>query len=76
MQEYYRQNPFSSEQKTAYQGLLNSVANGQANVPGLLQNASNFGKSSRGKMPAMQGLLSGTQAAPIDWASYSNIGRK
>lgn len=76
MQEYYRQNPFSTEQKTAYQGLLNTLANNQANAPGLLANASAFGQSSRGKMPAMQGLLSGTQAAPIDWAQYTNIGRK
>jgi hypothetical protein len=76
MQEYYRANPFSTEQKTAYQGLLNTLANNQANAPGLLANASAFGQSSRGKMPAMQGLLSGTQAAPIDWAQYTNIGRK
>ena len=76
MQEYYRANPFSTEQKTAYQGLLNTLANNNANVPGLLANASSFGQSNRGKMPAMQGLLSGTQAAPIDWAQYQNIGRK
>ena len=76
MQEYYRQNPFSTEQKTAYQGLLNTLANNQANAPGLLANASAFGQSSRGKMPAMQGLLSGTQAPAIDWNQYANIGRK
>lgn len=76
MQEHYRANPFSTEQKTAYQGLLNTQANNNANVPLLLANAGNFGQSSRGKMPAMQGLLSGTQAAPIDWAQYANIGRK
>lgn len=76
MQEYYRANPFSSEQKTAYQGLLNTLANNNANVPALLANAGNFGQSSRGKMPAMAGLLSGTQAAPIDWNAYANIGRK
>ncbi len=76
MQEHYRANPFSDLQKQQYQGLFNSLGNAQANVPGLLANASNFGKSSRGQMPAMQGLLSGTQAAPIDWNQYANIGRR
>lgn len=76
MQEHYRQNPFSDLQKQQYQGLFNSLANSQANVPGLLANASSFGQSRRGQMPAMQGLLSGTQAAPIDWTQYANIGRK
>ena len=75
-QEYYRANPFSDLQKQQYQGLFNSLANSQANVPGLLANASNFGKSSRGQMPAMTGLLSGTQAPAIDWTQYQNIGRK
>ena len=76
MQAHYAANPFSTEQKTAYQGLLNTLANNQANAPGLLANASAFGQSSRGKMPAMQGLLSGTQAPAIDWNQYANIGRK
>lgn len=75
-QEYYRTNPFSDLQKQQYQGLFNSLANSQANVPGLLANAGNFSKSSRGQMPAMIGLLSGTQAPAIDWAQYQNIGRK
>lgn len=75
-QEFYRANPFSDLQKQQYQGLFNSLANSQANIPGLLANASNFGKSSRGRMPEMQGLLSGTQAAPIDWGQYANIGRR
>lgn len=75
-QEFYRQNPFSDLQKQQYQVLFNNLANSQANIPGLLANASNFGKSSRGQMPAMQGLLSGTQAAPIDWGQYANIGRR
>ena len=75
-QEFYRQNPFSDLQKQQYQGLFNNLANSQANIPGLLANASNFGKSSRGQMPAMQGLLSGTQAAPINFDQYANIGRR
>ena len=76
MQEHYRANPFSNEQKTAYQGLLNTVANNQANAAPMTANANAFMKSNRGRMPAMQGLLSGTQAAPIDWNAYANIGRK
>ena len=76
MQKYYQENPFSAEQKTAYQGLLNTNANNQANVPIMQGNANNFMQSKRGVTPAMQGLLSGTQAAPIDWAKYANIGAK
>ena len=76
MQEHYRANPFSNEQKTAYQGLLNTVANNQANAAPMTANANAFMKSNRGRMPQMQGLLSGTQAAPIDWNAYANIGRK
>lgn len=75
-QEFYRANPFSDLQKQQYQTLFNSLANSQANIPGLLANASNFGQSSRGRMPAMQGLISGTQGAPIDWSQYANIGRR
>lgn len=75
-QEFYRQNPFSDLQKQQYQGLFNSLANNQANVPGLLANASAFGQSKGGVMPAMTGLLSGTQAPPIDWTQYQNIGRR
>ena len=76
MQEHYRANPFSNEQKTAYQGLLNTVANNSANAAPMMANANSFMQSSRGRTPAMQGLLSGTQAAPIDWNAYANIGRK
>ena len=76
MQEHYRANPFSDLQKQQYQNAFNGLANAQANMPGLLANASNFGKSSRGVMPAMNGLLSGTQAAPINWSEYANIGRR
>jgi hypothetical protein len=76
MQEHYRANPFSNEQKTAYQGLLDTVANNRANSAPMMANANSFMQSSRGRTPAMQGLLSGTQAAPIDWSQYANIGRK
>jgi len=76
MQEHYRANPFSDLQKQQYQGLFDSLANSKANVPGLLANANSFSQSRRGQMPAMQGLLSGTQAAPINFAQYQNIGRK
>lgn len=75
-QEYYRARPFSGLQQQQYQDLFNSLANSQANVPGLLANASSFGQSSRGRMPAMRGLLSGTQAPAIDWTQYANIGRR
>jgi hypothetical protein len=74
MQDYYAKNPFSTEQKGAYQGLLNTIANNQANGNVLLGNASNFGQSNKGAMPQMQGLLTGTQAPIIDWARYANIG--
>ena len=74
MQAYYRANPFSTEQKNAYQGLLDTNANAKANVAGLLSNANAFQQSKRGVMPAMTGLLSGTKADPIDWAKYTNIG--
>jgi hypothetical protein len=76
MQQHYAANPFSTEQKTAYQGLLNTLANNQANVGGLLSNSNSFMQSRRGQMPAMQGLLSGTQAPEIGWDQYSNVGKK
>lgn len=75
MQKYYQANPFSQEQQSAYQGLLNTNANNQANAPIMQANANSFMQSKRGAMPAMQGLLSGTQAAPIDWSKYANIGK-
>lgn len=75
MQKYYQANPFSQEQQSAYQGLLNTNANNQANAPIMQANANSFMQSNRGAMPAMQGLLSGTQAAPIDWSKYANIGK-
>jgi hypothetical protein len=76
MAEHYRQNPFSELQQQQYQGLFNNLANNQANAPGLLANASSFGQSTRGRMPAMQGLISGTQAPAINWSAYQNIGRR
>lgn len=75
-QEYYRQNPFTNEQKTAYQGLLNTNANNQLAGNGLLANANNFMQSRRGVMPTMQAMPTNTQAAPIDWSQYQNIGRR
>ena len=75
-QEHYREKPFSDLQQQQYGGLFNSLANSQANVPGMLANSNSFMQSKRGQMPAMQGLLSGTQAAPIDWSQYANIGRR
>jgi len=74
MQKHYQANPFSTEQQGAYQGLLNTLANNQANGNVLLGNASKFGQSSRGQVPQMAGLLTGTQAPIIDWARYANIG--
>lgn len=74
MQKHYQANPFSGEQQNAYQGLLNTLANNQANGNVLLGNASRFGQSAKGVMPQMQGLLTGTQAPIIDWAKYANIG--
>lgn len=71
MQDYYSKNPFSDLQKSSYQGLLDANATGMANVSGLLSNASNFGKSSRGVMPSMQGLLEGVTAPPVDWSQYT-----
>lgn len=76
MQEHYRANPFSQLQQQQYQGLFSTLANNQANSAGLLANASNFGQSNRGRMPAMQGLISGTQAPAINWSEYANIGRR
>ena len=75
-QEHYRARPFSDLQKQQYQGLFNNLANNQANMPAMMANANAFGQSKRGQMPAMQGLLSGTQAAPINWSQYENIGRR
>ena len=74
MQDYYRANPFSDQQKTAYQGVFDANANGQANVANMLGMASNFGQSNRGLLGPMPQFTSGTKAAPIDWTKYQNIG--
>jgi hypothetical protein len=76
MQKYYQANPFSTEQKSAYQGIFDANANNMANAPIMQANANNFLQSNRGVMPQMQGLLSGTKATPIDWSKYANIGVK
>lgn len=75
MQQYYQANPFSDQQKTAYQGLLNSVANGQANAPVMSGIANNFMQSKRGVMPTMPQFTQGTTAPQINWAQYANIGK-
>lgn len=67
LQKFYQQNPFSATQKGAYQGLFDTIANNQAGGNTLLANASNFGRSNRGVMPAMQAMPTGTKAATIDW---------
>lgn len=74
MQDHYAKDPFSADQKAAYQNQANTLANNQANVPNFNQIASNFMASKHGQMAAMPSLLSGTQAAPIDWDQYKNIG--
>lgn len=74
MQKHYQANPFSTEQKAAYQNMANVLANNQANVPNFNQIASNFMGSKGGRMAPMPGLLSGTQAPAIDFDQYKNIG--
>ena len=74
--ERLQQNPFSQEQKNAYQGLLNTVALSQAGGQGLLSNAANFMNSRRGVMPAMTATPQNVTAPAIDWSQYANIGRK
>ena len=76
MSNQYNANPFSNEQKAAYQGLLNTVANSQAAGNGLLGMASNFGKSSRGVIPQSAALPTGVTAPAIDWSQYANFGGK
>ena len=75
MQAHYQANPFSQEQKTAYQGLLDTNANGLSNAGNYAQIAQNFMGSNRGLMGQMPTLNTGVKAAPIDWAKYANIGK-
>lgn len=71
LQDYYAQNPFSQLQQQQYQGLFNTLANNQAGGDALLGNASKFGQSQGGKLPAMQAMPTGTQAPQIDWAAMN-----
>lgn len=75
MQDYYQANPFSDQQKQAYQHQANVLANNNANMPNFNQMASNFMNSRGGKLAPMPGLLSDTKAPEIDWTKYQNIGR-
>lgn len=74
MQQHYQANPFSQEQMAAYQGVMNANANGQANAPVMSGIANNFMQSNRGRMAQMPSFTQGTQAAPINWDAYKNIG--
>jgi hypothetical protein len=74
MQDYYAKNPFSTEQKTAYQGLLDTLANNQANAPAMAGMANSFMGSNRGLLSNMPQFTQGTKAAPVDWTKYQNIG--
>jgi hypothetical protein len=75
MQQYYQANPFSQEQKQAYQGLLDTNANGLSNAGNYAQIANNFMGSNRGLLAQMPTLNTGVKAAPVNWAAYSNIGK-
>ena len=75
MQDYYAANPFSDEQKTAYQGLLNTNANGMANAAPMMGMANNFMNSRGGKMAPMPQFVSGVTAPQVDWTKYQNIGK-
>lgn len=71
LQNHYLQNPFSAEQKAAYQNSADVLANNRANSGNFNQIASNFMGSKGGKMAAMPGLLSDTKAAPIDFKAMN-----
>lgn len=75
MQDYYSANPFSQEQKQAYQGLLNTNANGMSNAGNFNQIAQNFMGSNRGLMGQMPTLNQGVTAPQVDWTKYANIGK-
>ena len=75
MQDYYSANPFSQEQKQAYQGLLNTNANGLSNAGNFNQIAQNFMGSNRGLMGQMPTLNQGVTAPQVDWTKYANIGK-
>lgn len=74
MQKYYQENPFSAEQKRAYQGVFDSNANAMANAPVMSGIANNFMASKRGQMGTMPQFTQGTTAPAVDWTKYQNIG--
>ena len=74
MQDYYAKNPFSTEQKASYQGLLDTLANNQANAGNMAGMANSFMGSNRGLLQNMPQFTQGAKAAPIDWTKYQNIG--
>ena len=76
MQEYYAKNPFSDEQKTAYQGILNTLQNNQANAPVMQGIANQFMGSNRGLLGGLPQFTQGAQAPMVDWSKYANIGMR
>ena len=74
MQDFYAKNPFSTEQKTAYQGLLDTLANNQANAPVMSGIANSFMGSNRGLLGNLPQFTTGTKAPVVDWSKYQNIG--
>ena len=74
MQDFYAKNPFSTEQKASYQGLLDTLANNQANAPAMQGMANSFMSSNRGLLSNMPQFTTGTKAPAVDWTKYQNIG--
>lgn len=74
MQDYYAKNPFSTEQKAAYQGLLDTLANNQANAGNMQGIANSFMGSNRGLLANVPQFTQGVKAPTVDWSKYSNIG--
>lgn len=75
MQAHYAANPFSDQQKQAYQGLLDTNANGMSNAGNYNQIAQNFMGSNRGLMGQMPTLNTGVKAPQVDWSKYANLGK-
>lgn len=76
MQDYYAANPFSDQQKTAYQGLLNTLQNNQSNAPVMQGIANSFMGSNRGLLGGVPQFTQGATAPVIDWSKYANIGMR